>query len=323
MRLQYDPEYEAAVAATNRGPAPPPFKDVFELRKFTNSMLHAVLRAQPTPEDVLETRISFASHDGAEVGLYRFATREMIESIEPQAAVVYVHGGGFVAGDVDIFAPQIKRAVVSSGMPHFAVDYRLAPEFPGGVGAEDVFHGLRHLSAHAAAWNVNGARIVLMGDSAGGGIAAGAALLARDRGLSPPLRRQVLVYPMLDDRTVLPEDSAVLPLLTWKTGDSLLAWQAVLGEKAGRPEAEGVPLYVAPGRAEVEDLRGLPKTYVDVGSLDLFRDECVEFVARLARADVEVEFHLWPGLPHGFEGAPEIGWVKTATEARNAAMSRE
>ncbi|GKT55735.1 arylesterase monooxygenase [Colletotrichum tofieldiae] len=323
MTLQYDPEYQAVVAANDRGPAPAPFKDVLEVRNFTNPLLHAVLRAQPTPENVLETRIPFTSHDGAEVGLHRFATKEMAEAAEPQAAVVYVHGGGFVAGSVDIFAPQVKRFVASSGMPFFAVDYRLAPEFPGGVGAEDVFHALRHLSEHAAEWNVDRARLVMMGDSAGGGIAAGATLIARDRGLAPPLRRQVLVYPMLDDRTALAEDSAVFPLLTWKTSDSLLAWRAVLGDKAGRPEAEGVSLYAAPGRAGVEDLRGLPRTYVDVGSLDLFRDECVEFVGKLARADVEVEFHLWPGLPHGFESAPGIGWVRKALEARNAALRRE
>ncbi|GKT43343.1 carboxylesterase NlhH [Colletotrichum spaethianum] len=323
MTLQYDPEYRAVVAANSRGPPRLPFKDVFEIRNFTNPMLHAVLRAQPSPEDVLETRIPFTSDDGAELGLHRFATTEMIEAAEPQAAVVYVHGGGFVAGNVDIFAPQIKRFVESSGMPFFAVGYRLAPEFPGGVGAEDVFHALRHLSEHAAEWNVDAAKIVLMGDSAGGGIAAGAALIARDRGLAPPLRRLVLVYPMLDDRTALAEGSAMLPLLTWKPNDSMLAWRAVLGERAGRPEAEGIPLYAAPGRAGVEDLRGLPRTYVDVGSLDLFRDECVEFVGKLARADVEVEFHLWPGLPHGFEGAPGIGWVKRALEARNAAMRRE
>ncbi|KAK2049691.1 Alpha/beta hydrolase fold-3 [Colletotrichum somersetense] len=204
-----------------------------------------------------------------------------------------------------------------------AVDYRLAPEFPGVVAAEDLFHGLRHLSSHATAWNVDAARIVLMGDSAGGGAAAGAALLARDRGLSPPLRRQVLVYPMLDDRTSLAEGSPMRPLLKWTTNDSLLAWRAVLGEKAGRPEAEGVPLHAAPGRARVEDLRGLPKTYVDVGSLDLFRDECIGFVGKLTRADVEVELHAWPGLPHGFEGATDIGWVKKAREARNAALRRE
>ncbi|KAK2024143.1 alpha/beta-hydrolase [Colletotrichum zoysiae] len=310
MALRLDPEYEAAVAG--KDPAPAPFRDVFELRNFLDPVLRDLFRARPTPEGVHETRIPFASHDGAEVQLHRFATRAMVESAERRAAVVYAHGGGF-----------IKRMVAAAGMPFFAVDYRLAPEFSGGVAAEDVFHGLRHLSSHAAAWTVDAARIVLMGDSAGGGAAAGAALLARDWGLSPPLRRQVLVYPMLDDRTSLAEGSPMRPMLRWTMNDSRLAWRAVLGEKAGRPEAGWVPLHAAPGRARARDLRGLPKTYVDVGSLDLFRDECIDFVGKLARADVEVEFHVWPGLPHGFEGATDIGWVKKAREARNAALRRE
>ncbi|KAK1572991.1 uncharacterized protein LY79DRAFT_594200 [Colletotrichum navitas] len=167
-------------------PSPAPFKHVFELRDSTNTILHAMRRSQPTPESVREIRIPSASHN--------------------------------VAGDVEIYALDIKRMVESSGMPFFAVEYRLAPEFPGGVAAEVLFHGQRNLSAHAAAWNVNA--------------------------------------------------------------------RAVLGEEAGRPESE-VPLYVAPGRAGVEDLLGLPKTYVGVSSLDLFRDECMNFVGRLARADVE------------------------------------
>lgn len=320
-QLQYDPEYLAVVSAVDR-PASVPFKDVWELRAFTDPLLRHFIHSQPAPEDVVATRIPFASHDGAEVALYRFATKEMIEAAEPQPAVVYAHGGGMVAGNVDIFAPQIKRFVAAAGRPFFAVDYRLAPEFPGGLGAEDVYHGLQHLSEHAAEWNVDAARIAIMGDSAGGGIAAGATLIARDRGLSPPLRKQVLVYPMLDDRTVLAEDSAVYPLLTWKAGDNLLAWRAVLGDKAGDPAAEGISLYAAPGRAGVEDLRGLPSTYIDVGSLDLFRDECIEYAAKLAKADVEVEFHLWPGLPHGFESALPVSWVKKALEARNSAVNR-
>ncbi|UQC80963.1 uncharacterized protein CLUP02_06449 [Colletotrichum lupini] len=330
MTLRFDPEYQAAIAARDSGgggPAPPaaPFKDALELRAFSEPLLRTVLRAQPTPDNVLETRIPFTSHDGQEVGLYRFATREMIDSSEPLAAVVYVHGGGMVSCDVDIFSPQIKRFVEMVGMPFFAVDYRLAPEFPDGLGAEDVYYGLKYLSENAARWNVDSGNVVIMGDSAGGGLAAGATLMARDRGLTPPLRKQVLVYPMLDDRTTVPENAAMYPFLAWKAHDSVLAWRAVLGDKAGdpRPHAEaGVSLYAAPGRASVEELRGLPRTYIDVGGLDLFRDECVDFVRRLCEAEVEVEFHLWPGLPHGFESAPGIGWVKRALEARNEALRR-
>ncbi|EFQ36223.1 alpha/beta hydrolase fold-3 domain-containing protein [Colletotrichum graminicola M1.001] len=205
-----------------------PFKDVFELRNFTNTILHAMRRSQPTSASVREIRVPSVSHD--------------------------------VAGDVEIYAPDIKRMVESSGMPFFTVEYRLAPKLPGGVAAEEVFHGLRHVSAHAVAWDVDAVRIVLMGDSPSGGIAAGAALLASDRGL------------------------VMSPLLLWKTNGNLITWRAVLGEKAGRPESE-VPLNVAPGRAVVEGLLGQLKTYVGVVGLDLFRNECM---GRLARADVEV-----------------------------------
>ncbi|KAF6827633.1 arylesterase monooxygenase [Colletotrichum plurivorum] len=318
-QLQYDPEYLASIAG--RGAGPLPFKDAMELRAWTEPLLRTVLAAQPSPEQVLATEIPFTSHDGQAVNLVRFATKEMIEAPEPQAAVVYLHGGGFVACDVAIFAPQIKRFVDMVGLPFFAVDYRLAPEFPDGLSAEDAYHGLKHLSEHAAEWNVDPARIVLMGDSAGGGIAAGAALIARDRRLDPPLKKQVLVYPMLDDRTQMPKTAATYKFLSWKTNDNRIAWEAVLGEKAGDPRAD-VSLYAAPGRAAVDDLKGLPPTYVDVGSLDLFRDECIEYVAKLSQADVEVEFHMWPGLPHGFEGSPGVSWVKRALEARNAAMRR-
>ncbi|KAK2728499.1 arylesterase monooxygenase [Colletotrichum kahawae] len=281
--LRFDPEYLAVVSARDGGgEGPAPFKDVYELRAWSEPMLRSVLKAQPWPETVLETRIPFKSHDGQNIDLVRFATQEMADASEPQGAVVY---------------------------------------FPDGLGAEDVYFGLRHLSEHAREWNVDPVNIVIMGDSAGAGIAAGVALIARDRGLSPGLRKQILVYPMLDDRTDVPETAGHLKFLAWNTNDNRLAWGAVLGAKAGDPAAE-VSLYAAPGRARVEDLRGLPPTYIDVGGLDLFRDECIEYAAKLSKADVEVEFHMWPGLPHGFESAPGIRWVERALEARNEAIKR-
>jgi acetyl esterase/lipase len=211
----------------------------------------------------------------------------------------------------------MARAVAAQGVQHFAVDYPRAPEHPAPASLEDCYAALQWLSAHARELHVDPARIVIYGVSAGGGLAAGVALMARDRGLSPPLAKQVLVYPMLDDRTHYPDDWPARPFLTFTAEDNVMSWDAYVGaDKRGREDAD-VSIYAAPGRAE--NLEGLPSTYIDVGGLDLFRDENLRFAQRLAEANVEVEFHLYPGLPHGFEN-PQT-WVTTrAVENRIKAV---
>ena len=222
-----------------------------------------------------------------------------------------------VSCSVEIFGPALARHAKASGVTFFGVDYRLAPENPAPCGVEDGFAALKYVSEHAAELNVDPKRIAVMGDSGGGCIAAGTALLARDRGLSPALAKQILIYPMLDDRTHLDEGEDLHKFLTWQLHENVLSWKALLGEKAGKPEAE-VSAYAAPARAE--SLRGLPPTYIDIGTLDLFRDENVEYVARMVKENVEVEFHLWPGLPHGFEGAAGTAIVKRVLASREKAM---
>lgn len=211
----------------------------------------------------------------------------------------------------------MARAVAAQGVQHFAVDYPRAPEHPAPAALGDCYAALQWLSAHARELHVDPARIVIYGVSAGGGLAAGVALMARDRGLSPPLAKQVLVYPMLDDRTRYPDDWPARPFLTFTAEDNVMSWDAYVGaDKRGREDAD-VSIYAAPGRAE--NLEGLPSTYIDVGGLDLFRDENLRFAQRLAEANVEVEFHLYPGLPHGFEN-PHT-WVTTrAVENRIKAV---
>lgn len=213
-----------------------------------------------------------------------------------------------VSCTVEIFAPAIARSVITTGIQQFAVDYPLAPEHPAPAAVNDCFAALEWLSRHAVEMHIDPARIIVMGDSAGGGLAAGTALMARDKGLTPPIAKQVLIYPMLDDRTAYPDDWPTKTFLTWKAEDNVLAWDAYLGaDKRGRGDADVSP-YAAPGR--VKSVEGLPSTYIEVGGLDLFRDEDMRFALRLAEANVEVEFHLYPGVPHGFENA--IGsWVVT------------
>jgi acetyl esterase/lipase len=175
-----------------------------------------------------------------------------------------------------------------------SVDYRRAPEDPHPAPVEDCFAALRWLADHARELGADAGRIAVMGDSGGGGLAAAVALLARDRG-GPALARQVLVYPMLDDRTTTP-DPLLVPFMTWTYDDNLTGWGALLGSAAGDAD---VPPYAAPARAK--DLAGLPAAYVDVGELDIFRDEDVEYARRLGAAGVAIELHVHPGAPHGFD----------------------
>jgi acetyl esterase/lipase len=212
----------------------------------------------------------------------------------------------------------MARHVANTGIQVFAVDYPLAPELKAPAQAYDCYQALEWLSSHAREMHIDPARIILYGDSAGGGLAAGLALLARDKGLHPPIAKQILVYPMLDDRTSYPADWPVSALLTWKAEDSVMAWDAYVGaDKRGREDADVSP-YAAAARAE--SVEGLPSTYIDTGGLDLFRNECIQYAQRLAEANVEVEFHLYPGVPHGFESAAGAWVVKKALENRVRAM---
>jgi acetyl esterase/lipase len=147
---------------------------------------------------------------------------------------------------------------------------------------------------HAKELGVDRERIAVMGESAGGGLAAAVAIMARDHA-GPPIARQILIYPMLDDRTTT-IDAHIARHVLWKYDDNVTGWGALLGNAAGGPD---VPATAAPAR--ITDPAELPPTYIEVGQLDIFRDEDLTYAMRLGRAGVEVEFHLRPGVPHMFE----------------------
>ena len=170
----------------------------------------------------------------------------------------------------------------------------LAPEHPYPTPVEDCYIGVQWLAEHPSELGVDAARIAVMGDSAGGGLAAAVALLARDRG-GPALSHQILVYPMLDDRNTSP-DPEIVPFAVWSYDDNITGWGALLGDAIG---GANVTAYAAPARAT--DLSGLPPCYLEVGQLDIFRDEGLAYAQRLSGAGVTVEFHLRPGVPHEFE----------------------
>ena len=233
------------------------------------------------------------------------------------AAIYHVHGGGMIMGDnrsglglILEWAAELRAAVVS-------VEYRLAPETPHPGPAEDCYAGLAWTAAHAAELNIDPDRIVVFGGSAGGGLAAAVALMARDRG-GPALAGQMLMCPMLDDRNDTPSARQMAGLGIWDRTANDTGWTALLGADRGGPD---VSPYAAPARAA--DLSGLPPAFIDVGSAETFRDEDVAYATRIWQAGGVAELHVWPGGFHGFYGmAPQAAISREATQAQRSWLRR-
>ncbi|GAA3438917.1 alpha/beta hydrolase [Kutzneria kofuensis] len=207
----------------------------------------------------------------------------------PRAAYVSIHGGGFAIGDLDQDASVSFEIADKVGAVVVSVDYRLAPEHPYPAGLEDCYAALEWTAAKASELGVDTARIGIGGDSAGGGIAAGLALLARDRG-GPAIKFQYLGIPELDDRLETPSMTAFVDTPLWNRPNAILSWKYYLGD---RPADH----YAAPARAE--DLTGLPPAYVSVCEFDPLRDEGLTYAYRLIQAGVATELHHYPGTFHG------------------------
>jgi acetyl esterase/lipase len=272
---------------------PPPIGDVESRRVNGHRMFDLIVTTWTSAPGVEAERHTLTAADGAQLDMSWYHTSEE----QPGSAVLYLHGGGMIFGLEHVGAMYdvaVRDYVAASGVPMLVVDYRIAPEHPHPVPVEDCYAALRWLADNAAALGVDPARIGVMGDSAGGGLAAGVSLLARDRS-GPPIAQQLLVYPMLDDRTHTP-DPQLVPFLTWTYDDNVTGWAALLGDSAGTDAASP---YAAPARAS--DLTGLPATYIDIGDLDIFRAEDITYARRLSDAGVPTELHLHPGCPHAFE----------------------
>jgi acetyl esterase/lipase len=245
--------------------------------------------------------------DGAQLPLFLY---RRTDSAPPGSAALFLHGGGMISGWHRSYDLLAKAYVASSGVPLLSVHYRVAPEHPYPTPVEDCYTALVWLATRANHLGIDPARIAVMGGSAGGGLAASVALLARDRG-GPPLAHQLLLAPMLDDRTAS-VDALPQALLTWDYDDNLTGWRALLGDTAG---GDDVSAYAAPARAD--DLSALPPAYIDVGGLDIFCDEDLTYARRLVAAGVPTEFHLHAGAPQGFEMfAPHADLTRRATDDR-------
>lgn len=258
--------------------------------------LPAIRNFAPLPrekaDDVRETDMRMPGGDGQDMLVKRFEAKGEEAHTGNRPALLWIHGGGYVLGHPEAEGIICEQFVHSSGCVVFAPDYRLAPEHPYPSALMDCYAVLQKMAEHAEEYGIDPTRIAIGGGSAGGGLAAALALLARDRG-GPAICFQMPLYPMLDDRNVTPSTHEELDPAVWSRANNQVAWQMYLGEHGSES------LYGVPARAT--DLSGLPPAYLCIGQMDLFRDETIDYAARLAQAGVDVELHVHPGLYHASE----------------------
>ncbi|MGH8336709.1 MAG: alpha/beta hydrolase [Gammaproteobacteria bacterium] len=312
---QLDPELRAVVEKlpTDR---PLNLNDIPTARVKMNKMVTALLASMPPVEGV-------TSQDHFVPGSQKGNPDVRVRSYRPDKqpsklpALLWIHGGGYVMGDIEHDDRLMKQLVNRMGCVAVSVDYRLAPEHPFPAPVEDCYAGLKWLSAHTDELGVEPSRIAIGGASGGGGLAAGLALMARDRG-EVPVAFQLLIYPMIDDRNVTPASHAITDPRMWHRESNRLGWKAYLGRDGGGAD---VSPYAAASRAT--DLSKLPPAYIPVGALDLFVDENIEYAQRLIQAGVPTELHVYPGAFHGFDlFAPSAKVSKQFKADRDNALKR-
>ncbi|QHC57238.1 alpha/beta hydrolase fold domain-containing protein [Rathayibacter sp. VKM Ac-2760] len=264
------------------------------------------------PPDLVVEDLVIPGPDGTTVPARSYRPRTL-RGAAP--ALVWVHGGGMVLGSrFDDEASNIAFAR-TLGITVLSVGYRLAPAHPAPAALEDVLAAFHWLAEHADERGVDPERIALGGASAGAGLAAGATLLAHDRGGAQPAF-QLLVYPMLDDRTVT--RPAPRGVRVWTPGSNRFGWTAYLGVEPG---SAGVSPYAAPARRD--DLSGLPPAWIGVGTLDLFHDEDVRYAERLRAVGVPCELEIVEGAFHGFDAVfSRTPVAKRFWAAKAAALGR-
>ncbi|KAL4866594.1 hypothetical protein BDV12DRAFT_187344 [Aspergillus spectabilis] len=316
MPLRYDPEFEAAAGPTlaqYAASGSPPLHDIQARRHRFQRALKKDANYQ-VPEGLERIVHRAPASDGHLVEIYH-VRRQRDSTSGPRPAILHIHGGGYfsfsAAQSVQTMADYVSR----SGVQMLSVEYRLAPEHPFPTPLEDSWTALVWVVSNAERLNIDTERIGVMGESAGGGLAANLALLARDRALSPPLAKQILIYPMLDDRTTTDSTNG---LAFFDVSDCITGWAAYLGKDVIGTDL--VPKYAAAARNR--DVDGLPELYLDCPQLDILLAENIHYLAQFVAAKIPTEFHMYPGLPHGFTSlAPGTSFSQRAIQNRVRAMS--
>lgn len=277
------------------------------------AMLTAGAAAFAAPDDgVRRDEVLIAGPDGAADIRLVIWTPPNLE--KPAPALLMIHGGGYVLGSPEMIAGAARRYATQCGCIVVTPAYRLAPEANWPAPVDDCFAALAWLAAEAERLGIDRARIAIGGESAGGGLAAALAIRARDAG-GPAIVFQLLVYPMLDDRT---RPHPLRGALVWPHASNVFGWRSLLGTEPG---SDAVPSAAVPAR--VSDLSGLPPAFIGVGALDLFADEDIDYARRLIASGVPTDLVVVAGAYHGFDLAvPDAAVSREFTGSLHRALRR-
>lgn len=311
-RPEFDPELKAGLAVVGGMFPPSVTPDLLDFMRisYASGPVDDVLRER----GITRTDHTIAGHQGdaLEVSILRPGPTG-----GARPGVLFIHSGGMMFGDrfsaIDLALDWVDRL----GSVLVTVEYRLAPAFPDPYPREDAYATLEWMASAAEELGIRRDRIVVAGGSAGGGIAAGVALAARDRG-GPTLCGQVLDYPMVDDRGLTPSTRQFDSIGVWDRISNETGWSALLGAACGGPD---VSAYAAPARAT--DLSRLPPAYIDVGSAEIFRDEAIAYANAMWMAGSDAELHVWSGAFHGCDiFAPHTAVSRQMIRTRNAWLAK-
>ena len=229
----------------------------------------------------------------------------------PRPAIFHIHSGGMIAGDRLVGMGLVAKWAEELQLVATTIEYRLAPEYPDPYPVQDCYQALRYVMENAEELGIDSNKVILAGMSAGGGLAAGVHLLNRDQ-KGPQILGQLLMCPMLDEKNDSESSRQFVDIGLWDQGSNETGWNALLGD---RRRTELVSIYASPSRNL--DFEDYPATFLDVGSLEVFRSEVVDYARKIWLAGGSCELHVWPDAFHGFDlSCPEAEISKRAVAAR-------
>lgn len=309
-KVPFDPELEVALAAL-QVPGGVTREMIPLIRQQLDGAYTAASALSKYPGISHEEKTISGPHGDILLSIFRPAKKLP----DGNPGIYWIHGGGMITGNRFVGIDGVADWVDQHSAVAVAVEYRRAPENQNPKPLDDCYAGLKWVGENLETLGINAKKLVIVGQSAGGGLAAGTALLTRDRG-GPSLCAQLLMCPMLDDRNETVSSKQYVDAGSWSGTTNVMAWKCLLGDNAGVTS-----IYTAPSRAK--DLSGLPPAFIDVTSSEVFRDEDVAYATKLWESGVQAELHVWPGGFHGFDMlAPSHPLAQLAINARTTWLGR-